>query len=194
MRPLLIPALLTLLSTCSTTGAWAAPEGRVKESAAPRVSNEPEPPAEATPPTTVREVIARERRALAVERAELEQLRIDLVAAEAELDEKMKALDELRKKRANLLDKIKAARQTIVDEKIERLVKLVEKMPPGNAALYLATLDEPTATTILQGMRVRQAAKVLAALAPEKAAALSRMYLKDDQPVGHRATRDKSRR
>ena len=158
-------------------------------------------PAEGDPPPQVgdaseriRQVVANERRELESKRAELEQLKVDLKAAEAALDKKIEALKAAVQEKKDLLDKIAALRKTVRNDKIQRLIKLTEKMPPVEAAAYLSKLDEPTASSILQGMRVRQASKVMAALLPKKAASLSRTYLKNDRPVGRPSGGDKPRR
>ena len=144
-------------------------------------------------PTSIREVVRRERRALESQKAELEQLRIDLKAAEAALDKKIDAMKAIVKKKQDQIDKIKGLREAMLTDKLKRLVKLAEKMPPVEAAAYLSKLDEPTASSILQGMRVRQASKVMAALHPKKAASLSRTYLKNDKPVGRQPGSNKPR-
>jgi flagellar motility protein MotE (MotC chaperone) len=53
------------------------------------------------------------------------------------------------------------------------LVRLYEGMPPKDAALVMGELDPELSTTILLGMRERQAAKVLALLDPKRAAQLT---------------------
>lgn len=139
------------------------------------------------PPTNMREAVLHQRRLLQSEKAELEQLKIDLKAAEAGLDRKIKALQAENKKKEDLIQQLDALHAKVQDKKLTRLVRLTEKMPPPEAAAYLSKLDEPTASSILQGMRVRQASKVMAALHPKKAASLSRTYLKNDKPVGRRS-------
>lgn len=135
-------------------------------------------------------VVQEQRRQLESERAELEQLRIDLKAAEAALDTKLTAVEKAIAEQKSLLQRTEALSKEIKDRKLARLIKLTEKMPPVEAAAYLTKLDEPTASSILQGMRVRQASMVMAALHPKKAASLSRTYLQHDKPVGSPPSRD----
>lgn len=148
----------------------------------------------ASDPVTMREVLRNERRAVQSEKAELEQLRVDLKNAEAALDSKIEAMKALVEKKQKLIEQVKSLRETVMQDKLARLVRLAEKMPAPEAAAYLSRLDEPTASSILQGMRVRQASKVMAALHPKKAASLSRTYLKHDKPVGRRPDRNQPRR
>jgi hypothetical protein len=54
-----------------------------------------------------------------------------------------------------------------------RLVRLYEGMKPKEAATVMAKLDPELSTTILLGMRERQAGKILGLLPPEKAADLT---------------------
>ena len=165
--------------------ATAAPGDKVEDNKEPPAA--PRPSTESKPPATMREAILVQRRALQSEKAELKQLKVDLKTAEEALDAKIKKLQAETKKKEELIKKIKSLREAVLDEKLARLVRLAEKMPPAEAAAYLSKLDEPTASSILQGMRIRQASKVMSALNPKKAASLSRTYLKDDKPVGRRS-------
>ncbi|MEO1336812.1 MAG: hypothetical protein AAFV29_14290, partial [Myxococcota bacterium] len=134
-----------------------------------------------------------ERHALASEKAELEQRRIDLKTAENAIDAKILRIESLIQQKRDLVERIKKLRTATIDDKLLRLVRLSEKMPPVEAAAYLSKLDESTASRILQGMRVRQASKVMAEFAPKKAASLSKTYLRHDEPVGYQPDQRKSR-
>lgn len=173
--------------------ASAAPDDKPDGSEAAS-SAERRPTDLASDPVTMREVLRNERRAVQSEKAELEQLRVDLKGAEAALDKKIEAMKALVKKKQALVEQVKALRETVMQDKLARLVRLAEKMPAPEAAAYLSRLDEPTASSILQGMKVRQASKVMAALHPKKAASLSRTYLKHDKPVGRRPDGNQPRR
>ncbi len=177
--------LVTLLA--AGTPAYAAPAG-----ASDSTIESPEPPrVEASvPPTTPYEAVRQERRALEAQRAELEQMKSDLSVAEASIDARIEALKQVVNENKAILEKTEALRKTILNDKMVRLIKLTEKMPAPEAAAYLSKLDEPTASTILQGVRVRQASKIMAALSPAKAASLSRTYLKYDESSRRRTGTD----
>lgn len=138
--------------------------------------------------------ITKERARLQAERAELEQLRIDLKAAEAALDTKIEALKAARAEQDKTKGEIKQLREALLSEKMQRLIVLAEKMSPAAAAAYLSKMNEATASQILQGMKVRQASKVMGQLRPSKAASLSRRYLRNDSPLARRPGGSKKRR
>ena len=186
-RGLVFTALLV------ATPALAAPGDKVEpRSAAEKPETDKPIPQQDTSALTVREAIKNERRALQSERAELEQLKVDLQAAEAAVDQKIQELQKVVDQKKKILEETKALKEEVLDKRMARLVQLTEKMPPAEAAAYLSKLDEPTASKILQGMRVRQASKVMAALNPKKAASLSRTYLRDESK--RRRSRGKSSR
>lgn len=144
------------------------------------------PPTGGDSAASARAAIKAERARLQAEKAELEQLKIDLKAAEAALQKKIDALKAARAAQDKVKADIQKLRDAVLDEKMQRLVALCEKMQPAAAAAYLSKMKEPTASQILQGMKLRQASKVMAKLSPSKAAALSRRYLKDDSPLSKR--------
>ena len=77
-----------------------------------------------------------------------------------------------------LLADLEAAKQRMSEEesaRIDRLVKLFEVMPPENAAVRLEALGNGMAATILGRMRERRASNVLAAMNPQKSAAVVRL-------------------
>jgi flagellar motility protein MotE (MotC chaperone) len=148
--------------------------------------------------------IHRERKRLAVERADIEQARKDLKIAQeslrtqlkdidARIDDRIKELKALRDQVAALKSALTKAQSDHVEgqrrEKVEahetkitHLVKLCERMPPESAAPYLEGLEVDVAAAVLSRMRVRKAAAVIAAMRSSKAADLSKRYLQDDIP------------
>ena len=184
-------AVLTAIAVTFVSSAFAAPgdkvDGKSEKAATPKFD-------EFSDPSTIREALQKERRKVESQKAELEQLKIDLKAAEAKLDEKLQQIKQATEAKNKILEKIEQRNKSALGQKLDRLVKLSEKMPPPEAAAYLAKLDSRTASRILQGMRLRQASKVMAALPPKKAATLSRVYLKNDEPIGRRTDPDKPKR
>lgn len=71
-------------------------------------------------------------------------------------------------------EELKAQLEKAQAENYQRLAKIYESMPPEEAAARIEKLDEETATTLLLAIKPRQAAKILANVNPEKAAALSK--------------------
>jgi flagellar motility protein MotE (MotC chaperone) len=111
-----------------------------------------------------------ERRAELDKRAaELSQREILLEAAEKRIDEKIAKLDSLQKDIGGIVDK-----QTEEDEaRIKSLVKIYETMKPHDAARIFEQLDMPVLLGVVEHMKERNAAPILAALDPAKAKAVT---------------------
>jgi len=99
-----------------------------------------------------------ERRALEEARFELERREEDLARREAQLEARAAAVQEMAD--------AAAARQ--------QLRALYEAMRPQEAARILVDLDDEEISLLLLDMSPRQAGQILAALPPERAAAVSR--------------------
>jgi hypothetical protein len=90
-----------------------------------------------------------------------------------------------KKKQANQLLQIKKELASLKEEKkksdrindthIKQLAKVYEAMKPEKAAEILKELDNELLTAIFRQIKQRQAAKIMAALPPNRAAKLSRM-------------------
>ena len=143
----------------------------------------PVPPgAEKLPPPTAGMALAKKEKMLAAREAELEQSMKDLKAVESRLDKKIARLEALIKKRKMVEEKIKSSVKTDKDTRLSRVVAVTGKMPPESAALYLTELSVDTAAKILGGIKPRQAAAIMSAMLPSKAAEISRKYMKIGKP------------
>ncbi len=119
-----------------------------------------------------RESLKREREQLALREKELKTLEQGVDKKLAELDGKIEELRVLQKKIEALLRKKSLAEK----KKTESLAKIYEKMNPVKAAQALSEVDEKLATSLLESMKVKSAAKILDQIARQKAAALSTEY------------------
>jgi flagellar motility protein MotE (MotC chaperone) len=88
-----------------------------------------------------------------------------LAAAEARLAARMGELSGLQKR----LESLEAARQAHDDANWQGLVKLYESMKPKDAATIFNDLDLPVLLPVLDRMKDRKAALVLAAMSPDRA-------------------------
>lgn len=109
---------------------------------------------------------------LSARRAELEKRERDfavreqaLIAAEKKLDEKIAALNEVKKTVESLLK----THEKEEDERIKSLVKIYESMKPKEAARILDGLDAPTLLAVVERMKESKTALILALLNPDRA-------------------------
>ncbi|MCS7214874.1 MAG: hypothetical protein RMI30_04795 [Thermodesulfovibrio sp.] len=110
------------------------------------------------------------KQATTIEEERLKILNEDITKKTEEL-KKLKSEIEAKIKQQ---EELKAQLEKAQTENYQRLAKIYESMPPEEAAARLEKLDEETATTLLLAIKPRQAAKILANVNPEKAAALSK--------------------
>jgi flagellar motility protein MotE (MotC chaperone) len=111
-----------------------------------------------------------ERRANLDKRAaEQSQREVLLEAAEKRIDEKIAKLEALKKDIAGLVDKQSAED----DARLKSLVKIYETMKPHDAARIFEQLDMPVLLGVVERMKERNAAPILAALDPAKAKAVT---------------------
>lgn len=107
-----------------------------------------------------------ERRAELDKRAAaLSQREVLLQAAEKRIDEKIARLETLEKDIGGIVDKQNEEDQA----RIKSLVKIYETMKPAEAARILGQLDMPVLLGVLEHMKERSAAPILAAMDPSKA-------------------------
>lgn len=88
------------------------------------------------------------------------------------LKEKLSRMEELNKKMTERLDKFKASHE----EKIGKLVSVVETMKPQAAAEYVENLDPDLAVEILTRIQVAKAAKIMNLVDRKKSARLTELY------------------
>ena len=113
--------------------------------------------------------LAERRASLDKRAAEQSQREVLLEAAEKRIDEKIAKLEALKKDIAGLADKQSAED----DARLKSLVKIYETMKPHDAARIFEQLDMPVLLGVVERMKERNAAPILAALDPAKAKALT---------------------
>ncbi|MGO8914347.1 MAG: MotE family protein [Stellaceae bacterium] len=127
-----------------------------------------------------------ERRAELDKRAAaLSQREVLLQATEKRIDEKIARLETLEKDIGGIVDK-----QSEEDEaRIKSLVRIYETMKPADAARIFGQLDMPVLLGVLEHMKERNAAPILAAMDPSKAKAVTQALAERkgqrDQTDGH---------
>jgi flagellar motility protein MotE (MotC chaperone) len=111
-----------------------------------------------------------ERRAELDKRAaELSQREVLLQAAEKRIDDKIATLQSLEKDIAGIVDK----QNEESEARTKSLVKIYETMKPHDAARIFEQLDMGVLLSVLEHMKERNAAPILAALDPIKARAVT---------------------
>ncbi|HZB92012.1 MAG TPA: hypothetical protein VE397_11255, partial [Stellaceae bacterium] len=113
--------------------------------------------------------LAQRRAELDKRAAELSQREVLLQAAEKRIDEKIAKLAELKKDIGGIVDK----QSEEDDARLKSLVKIYETMKPGDAARIFSQLDMPVLLGVLEHMKERNAAPILAAMDPGKAKAVT---------------------
>lgn len=136
------------------------------------------PGAEDLPPPSAGELLAERERQLDARQTELEQAAKDVELAERRLEEKIKELEALLAEKKRVEDGIRTAKEKARDARLARLTEVTSKMPPENAAAYLMEMSVGTAAKIIEGIKSRKAAAIMAALPPSRAAEIGRKYLK----------------
>ncbi|MBV8915804.1 MAG: hypothetical protein JOZ05_22545 [Acetobacteraceae bacterium] len=170
------PAVASTSHSAPATPAKAAAPSAHGAEAAPR-SSEPPP---AAPPAPPEPAISEAERAalqdLRTRRAELEakSQAIDtreamLAAAERRLNERVEQLTALQSK----LEQLESSRRERDEANWRGLVKTYEAMRPRDAATIFNDLDAPVLLPVLDRMKEAKAALILAAMAPERARAVT---------------------
>ena len=113
--------------------------------------------------------LAERRASLDKRAAEQSQREVLLEAAEKRIDEKIAKLEALKKDIGALVDKQSAED----DARLKSLVKIYETMKPHDAARIFEQLDMPVLLGVVERMKERNAAPILAALDPGKAKAVT---------------------
>ena len=96
---------------------------------------------------------------------------------EQRVDQKIKEMQSLRLQLQGMVDQINGAQQTQLDN----LVKIYETMKPADAAKIFETLDMSVLLGVIQHMKPKSTAPILAAMAPEKAKEVTVALTKQDQ-------------
>jgi len=104
---------------------------------------------------------------------ELEKKETRLRELELTLNEKIRQYEEYRAKAEAYLKEI----NVIQDEDLVHLIKTYEAMPPEGAAERISKLETSLAVRVLRGMKTRTSGKVMAQIAPTRAATLSKLMV-----------------
>ena len=96
---------------------------------------------------------------------------------EQRVDQKIKEMESLRVQLQSMVDQINGAQQAQLDN----LVKIYETMKPADAAKIFETLDMPVLLGVIQRMKPKSTAPILAAMAPQKAKEVTVALTKEDQ-------------
>jgi flagellar motility protein MotE (MotC chaperone) len=175
------PVPAASVSPAATTPVPAASPGAAPAAAAasPAAASQPEPAAAAgnvldplsMSPAEVDllQKLAERRAELDKRAAELSQREVLLQAAEKRIDEKIAKLAELKKDIGGIVDKQNQEDQ----DRLKSLVKIYETMKPVDAARIFSQLDMPVLLGVLENMKERNAAPILAAMDPGKAKAVT---------------------
>jgi flagellar motility protein MotE (MotC chaperone) len=117
----------------------------------------------------VRASFLQEKEALEAEKRDLLAKKEEILLMEKRVQEQMSALKELINNAEAKLQELKG----IQDERFKLLVKSYSEMKPSKAAQMLVNMDRETAVKILSQLKSSQVASILAAMPPDKAAALA---------------------
>ncbi len=148
-----------------------------KKESQPQTADQPKKEAEPTQATLspaqmeLLRSMEEQKRRLEAQEKELTQKRQDLLALQAEIDQKMTALQKLRQE----FEAQVAAEKARHNERIKHLVALYSNMKPQAAAAVMEKLDFDIAVEIFRQMRGREAGKILAQINPDKASRISKM-------------------
>lgn len=112
------------------------------------------------------------KKSLDARERELDERAKTLEVQEKVLREKLRRMEELNKKMAERLDGFKKN----FEEKLVKLVTVVETMKPQSAAEYVENLDPDLAVEILARIQVAKAAKIMNLVDKKKSARLTEMY------------------
>jgi flagellar motility protein MotE (MotC chaperone) len=173
------PAVPTTPPTGAPAAAPAptdvAPEAPAAVAETAAGSNAPPLPINFDPSTLTKSEIdtlqrlAERRDMITAREREIENKEGLLKAAEARIDGKVAQLQDLEKNIKGLLTQYDAQKQ----QEIEQLVKIYSAMKPKEAARIFDTLEMPILVRVIQTMKETKVAPIMAAMASEKATALT---------------------
>jgi flagellar motility protein MotE (MotC chaperone) len=96
-----------------------------------------------------------------------------ILPLQQEIDRKMAELEEIQANLTAFAKKLAEREKALNDTKVQHLVSLYQAMEPAQAAAIMSKLDIPTVVRILGNMRGKSAGLILAAMSPERGAAIS---------------------
>jgi len=97
--------------------------------------------------------------------------------AEQRVDQKIKELDSLRQQLQGMVNQVSESQAA----QLNNLVKIYETMKPDEAAKIFEALDMPTLLGVVQRMKPKSTAPIMAKMAPDKAKELTIALTKQDQ-------------
>lgn len=134
------------------------------------------------------QALAQRRSTLDTREESLNQREALLRAAEQKLVDRQKELLAMRSEVKGLLDDLDAKEK----RRIGNLVKIYENMKPKGAALIFNELELPVLMSVVERMKVRKLAPIIAAMNPEKARKITRTMAKRQKTETSRpATNDR---
>jgi len=100
-----------------------------------------------------------------------------LKVAEQRVDQKIKEMETLRVQLQTMVNQVSEGQAA----QLENLVKVYETMKPEDAAKIFETLDMPILLNVIQRMKPKSTAPILAKMAPERAKEVTVALTKQDQ-------------
>ncbi len=128
------------------------------------------------------QALAQRRSTLDTREESLNQREALLRAAEQKLVDRQKELLAMRSEVKGLLDDLDAKEK----RRIGNLVKIYENMKPKGAALIFNELELPVLMSVVERMKVRKLAPIIAAMNPEKARKITRTMAKRQKSAAPR--------
>lgn len=116
------------------------------------------------------EILHNKEKALQEKESLLREKERRLIVLQKELQKKEKDIEALRQRAETVLAEL----QALKDEDLSRLVAVYTAMKPAAAAPLVETLDLSYAVEVILRMEPRKAAKLLSAIKPKRATAISR--------------------
>lgn len=104
---------------------------------------------------------------------ELKEREAQIQPLQEEIDRKMAELEEIQANLTDFAKKLAEREKALKDTKVEHLVSLYQAMEPERAAAIMSKLEVATVVRILGNMRGKSAGLILAAMPPERGAAIS---------------------
>lgn len=104
---------------------------------------------------------------------DLEKREEQIQPLQEEIDRKMAELEEIQANLTAFAKKLAEREKTLKDTKVEHLVSLYQAMEPERAAAIMSKLEVVTVVRILGNMRGKSAGLILAAMSPDRGAAIS---------------------
>lgn len=131
---------------------------------------------ESTPPQELKEQTLRlqqKEEKLRAWEEELKKREEQIQPLQEEIDRKMAELEEIQANLTVFAKKLAEREKALKDTKVEHLVSLYQAMEPERAAAIMSNLEVATVVRILGNMRGKSAGLILAAMPPERGAAIS---------------------